>query len=85
MYEIDGQIRMLNRNLEKSPEKKDPITLRLEELAEIFENYDGSEKAQAAVLETAIKKIIICEDRTIHFQLLDGLEFVERIETYEGH
>ena len=51
----------------------------------LFENYDGSEKAQAAVLETAIQIIIICEDRTIHFQLLDGLEFVERIETYEGH
>ena len=85
VYEIDGQIRMLNRNLEKSPEKKDPITLRLEELAEIFENYDGSEKAQAAVLETAIQKIIICEDRTIHFQLFDGLELVERIDTYEGY
>ena len=85
VYEIDGQIRTLNRNLEKSPEKKDPITLRLKELAEIFENYDGSEKAQAAVLETAIQKIIICEDRTIHFQLFYGLELVERIKTYEGY
>ena len=85
VYEIDGQIRMLNRKLEKSPEKKDPITLRLKELAEIFENYDGSEKAQAAVLETAIQKIIICEDRTIHFQLFYGLELVERIKTYEGY
>ena len=85
VYEIDGQIRMLNRKLEKSPEKKDPITLRLEELAEIFEKYDGSEKAQAVVMETAVHKIIVCEDGTIHFQLLDSLEFVERIETYEGH
>lgn len=85
VYEIDAQIRMLNRKLEKSPEKKDPITLRLEELAEIFENYDGSEKAQAVVMETAVQKIMVCEDGTIHFQLLDGLEFVERIETYEGH
>ena len=76
---------MLNRKLEKSPEKKDPITLRLEELAEIFENYDGSEKAQSVVMETAVHKIIVCEDRTIHFQLFDGLEFMERIETYEGH
>ena len=85
VYEIDGQIRTLNRKLEKSPEKKDPITLRLEELAEIFENYDGSEKAQAVVMETAVQKIMVCEDGTIHFQLLDGLEFVERIERYEGH
>ena len=85
VYEIDGQIRTLNRKLEKSPEKKDPTTLRLEELVRIFEKYDGSEKAQAAVLENAIQKIIICEDRMIHFQLFDGLELVERIETYEGH
>ena len=36
-------------------------------------------------METAVQKIMVCDDRTIHFQLLDGLEFVERIETYEGH
>lgn len=83
-FEIDSMIRTLSRKLEKTPEKKDALSLKIEELADIFARYDGSAKSQTEILDTAIQNIVICENGTVRFEMFGGLMFTERISAYEG-
>lgn len=84
VFEIDSQIRALARGMDKAPAKKDELRIRIEELAEIFKRYDGSTRSQTEILETVVEKIIICDDGTIRFKMLAGMEFVERLSVYNG-
>lgn len=84
VFEIDGQIRALTRGMDKAPAKKDELRMRIEELAEIFKRYDGSVRSQTEILDTVVEKIIICDDGTIRFKMLAGLEFTERLSGYNG-
>ena len=70
--------------MDKAPAKKDELRMRIEELAEILKRYDGSVRSQTEILDTVVEKIIICDDGTIRFKMLAGLEFTERLSGYNG-
>lgn len=75
--ELDTRIQQLSREKARSSEG-DGIGSEIAALAELFEDYDGTDGGKREILEAAVEKITL-SGNTLKYRLSGGLEFTEGV------
>ncbi|MCR5020621.1 MAG: recombinase family protein, partial [Ruminococcus sp.] len=76
--EIDLKIERLSREMSRLLGANDGISGEMNTLLEIFEDYEGSDDDKKEIIESAIQKITLVDDK-LTFCLQCGLEFTEGV------
>ena len=76
--EIDLKIERLSREMSRLSGANDGISGEMNTLLEMFEDYEGSDDDKKEIIESAIQKITIVDDK-LTFCLQCGLEFTEEV------
>ncbi|MCR5142365.1 MAG: recombinase family protein [Ruminococcus sp.] len=76
--EIETKIQQLSKEKLRSSEVSDGLLTDINMLAELFEDYDGTDSDGREILETAVERITLAGD-TLTFRLVGGLELTEGV------
>ena len=76
--EIDLKIERLSREMSRLSGANDGISGEMNTLLEMFEDYEGSDDDKKEIIESAIQRIMLSDDK-LTFHLQCGLEFTEEV------